>query len=363
MRKTKRRRRLTLDVSTLLDDQWTGIPVFARRLASGLLRVDQLDVKFICGTEAVPKEYVLSALRTGNGVVLHEFLRSHSRRRYGRTRSLGPMLFPSVKRACGLISREASTVHDLSTLLMPENHLDTNVKHHLEHFAAELRTDEVVFCVSEATKAALSTVLPAVARKTRVIYQYVDWPKEFAYLDDNLPGLRLGRYAVVVGTIEPRKNLRLILDSLRSDSIANSDIRFVVIGRQGWKTETFLTDLTPDQRARILFTGFVTDFIKYRLIRHCEFLVYPSLYEGFGIPALEALSLGKPVLAARTSSFPEVIGNAGVFFDPLSVDEFAAAFAEIQNPRRLSELTKRAPSQSDKFHWQRMVAPVVDWVG
>ena len=69
-------------------------------------------------------------------------------------------------------------------------------------------------------------------------------------------------------------------------------------------------------------------------MRHAEFLIYPSVYEGFGIPALEAMSLGKPVLASMTSSFPEVIGDAGVFFDPLSVTEFAAAFAEMAHGRK-----------------------------
>jgi glycosyltransferase involved in cell wall biosynthesis len=101
--------------------------------------------------------------------------------------------------------------------------------------------------------------------------------------------------------------------------------------------------------------------MKYRLLRHADFLVYPSVYEGFGIPALEAMSLGKPVLASMTSSFPEVIGDAGVFFDPLSVSEFAAAFAEISDQRKLAELAPRASAAATAFHWQRMAAPVVEW--
>jgi glycosyltransferase involved in cell wall biosynthesis len=244
---------------------------------------------------------------------------------------------------------------------MPDNHLEANVRHHLEHFTKELSTDEIVFCASEATRAALETVMPSVSPKTRVLHQYVDWPEEFSALDQNLPVPRIGRYALVVGTVEPRKNLTLILNSLGNPSIAESDIRFVVVGRMGWKTERFLEELVPAQRDRIQFTGFVSEFIKYRLIRHCEFLVYPSLYEGFGIPALEAMSLGKPVLAARTSSFPEVVGKGGLYFDPLSVSEFAAAFVEIGAAQRLKELARLAIRQSTKFDWRRMVAPVVQW--
>jgi len=200
-----------------------------------------------------------------------------------------------------------------------------------------------------------------VSPKTRVLYQYVDWPDEFAALDQNLPRPKIGRYALVIGTIEPRKNLTLILNALSLPMIARSDIRFVVVGRGGWKTEQLLEELTPPQRERIQFTGFVSEFVKYRLLRHCEFLVYPSLYEGFGIPALEAMSVGKPVLAARTSSFPEVIGTAGLYFDPLSTSEFAAAFVELGSPRRLAELAPRAVRQSAKYTWRRMAAPVVTW--
>jgi len=74
------------------------------------------------------------------------------------------------------------------------------------------------------------------------------------------------------------------------------------------------------------------------------------------------MSLGKPVLAARTSSFPEIIGDAGVYFDPASVSEFAAAFKEIQHARKLRELQPKALAQAERFGWARMALPVVAWI-
>jgi glycosyltransferase involved in cell wall biosynthesis len=162
--------------------------------------------------------------------------------------------------------------------------------------------------------------------------------------------------------LEPRKNLDLLIRALPLPEIRRSDIRFIVIGKKGWKVDRFLAELAPEELSRIVFAGFVSEFVKYRLLRHAEFLVYPSIYEGFGIPALEAMSLGKPVLASMTSSFPEIIGDAGVFFDPLSVTEFAAAFAEMSHRRKQADLARKAMAAAAAFTWQRMAAPVVDWV-
>jgi glycosyltransferase involved in cell wall biosynthesis len=272
-----------------------------------------------------------------------------------------PLLYPSTKGRGGWVAREASTVHDLSTLVMPENHQDVNVAHHLDNFDEELASDDVVFCISAATRAALAVAMPSVESRIRMLYQYVDWPESFELFDRNLPPLRLGRYAAVIGTIEPRKNLGLLLRALSLPEVAGQDIIFVVIGKKGWLVDSFLEQLGPEQRRRIVFSGFVSEFVKYRLLKGAEFLVFPSLYEGFGIPALEAMSLGKPVLASVTTSFPEVIGDAGIYFDPFSPSEFAAALQEMMSPNRIAELVPKALAQCAQFGPQRMAEPVVEW--
>jgi len=327
-----------------------------------LLRDGRLDVQFSIDQVRIPSSDVLAAIQTASGAALRDALNRATTGSGTKISRHSHLLFPSVKKSCGATLHEASTVHDMSTLFMPENHSEANVVHHIEPLRAELDSDEVVFCASEATQAAVITAFPSVSAKTRVLYQYVDWPEEFPAFERNLPALRLGRYAVVVGTIEPRKNLALLLNALTVKEVARSELKFVVIGRKGWLMDEFLAKLAPLQRERVAFTGYVSEFTKYRLLKHAEFLIYPSLYEGFGIPALEAMSLGKPVLAARTSSFPEVIGEAGVFFDPLSVVEFAAAFAEIQGRQKRSALEAKAIAQSAQFGWRRMALPVVEWV-
>ena len=358
----KRRPKLTIDIAPLLDDQWTGIPVFTRRLVQALTREGSVDLEFAVNLVKFPAELVRQALPLGTGVFLRDDFLARGGREYGLADASAPILYPSNKGKASVSPREASTVHDVSTLFMPENHTPGNVAHHLDHFAQELKTDEAVFCISEATRAALVSAFPSAAAKTRLLYQYVDWPSQFELIDRNLPPLRLGRYAAVVGTIEPRKNLGLLIDALPLAEVAASGLTFVVIGKKGWNVDAFLEGLTPAERKSIVFSGFVSEFVKYRLIKYAEFLVLPSIYEGFGIPALEAMSLGKPVLCARSSSLPEVVGDAGVYFDPLSLTDFASALAEISNPARLAELGSRALAGSRAFGAERMAKPVVDWV-
>lgn len=353
---------LTIDVTPLLEDQWTGIPQFTRRLVQALSGTEAVDLGFSVGLTRIPTERVWAAIRAGSGTGLRTEFEFGLMERIGEVEADRALLFPSVKTGFGVAAAEASVVHDISTLVMPETHTEANVRYHLDPLREQLLTDDVVFCASEATRAALVTAHPSVASKTRVLYQYADWPAEFALNDRNAPRLALGRYAAVIGTIEPRKNLGLLIRALSHPTLRASRLNFVVIGKRGWNIDEALAGLEPEQHARLKFTGFVSEFMKYRFLRAAEFLVFPSIYEGFGIPAVEAALLGKPVLASWTSSFPEVIGDAGVYFDPLSVDSFAEGLEEISHPDRLAELRPKALAQATRFSPARMAAPVIEWL-
>ncbi|WP_052402267.1 glycosyltransferase family 4 protein [Muricoccus aerilatus] len=363
MSTTATRPRLNIDIGPLLEDQWTGISAFTRRLVQALDASGRLDLSFSVRMMQLHAAEVRETIRHGSGAFLRAQLDKRDAVERPPLDPALPLFYPSVKSHPNLVPREASTIHDMSTLVMPETHDERNVAHHLDPMRHELSTDEVVFCVSEATRRAVCATFPWAERRTRLLMQYVDWPEEFAAYERNLPSVELGRYAVVIGTIEPRKNLDLLLRALEHPAVAASRLTFFVIGKRGWLVDQALARLRPELAQRVKFTGFVSEFVKYRLLRSAEFLVLPSVYEGFGIPAVEAMSLGKPVLASLTSSFPEVIGNAGLFFDPFSVDEFALALKEMSDARRVTELAPKALAQAASFSPQRMAAPVLDWLG
>jgi hypothetical protein len=249
------RPRLAVDVTPLLDDQWTGIPVFTRRLVEALEASGRVELEFCVRLNRLPAEPVRRAIRMGSGALLRALYERGALSAAGAIDPAVPLFYASVKEAPGVALREASTIHDIGTLTMPETHTPENVRYHLDPLRAQLRTDETVFCCSEATQAALVTAFPWVAPKTRVLHQYVEWPDNFDLLDRNQRPIGLGRYAVAVGTIEPRKNLGLLLRALEHPQVVASGIRFLVIGRRGWLVDQALSRLGTEARKRVVFTA------------------------------------------------------------------------------------------------------------
>lgn len=282
------RPRLCLDISPLLEDQWTGIPVFARRLVTSLVQSQKVDLEYAVSLTKIPTARVEDTIRCGFGTFLRTEVSRTGFSGLGKVDPSVPLLYPSVKLSFGLSGQEASVVHDMSTLVMPETHAPANVAHHMDPLCDELATDETVFCVSEATRQALQLAFPSVRGRTRVLYQYADWPEEFDLIDRNMPQLALPPFAAVVGTIEPRKNLNLLLRALEHPDVMATDMSFVIIGKRGWRLDEALAGLSDTARNRLIFTGFVSEFIKYRLLKAAQFLIFPSIYESVfekGIPA------------------------------------------------------------------------------
>lgn len=171
-----------------------------------------------------------------------------------------------------------------------------------------------------------------------------------------------GRYVLYVGGISPHKNLPFLLKAFERlvSEPALGDVRLVLAGDYGG--DTFFSDL-PAVKAcvsegrlsdRVVFTGRVTDAELAWLYRKTAAFVLPSLDEGFGLPAVEAMACGAPVLVSRCGSLPEVVGEAGLFFDPLDVGELTGALRSVLTDRALSDtLRQRSLSRAGLFDWTR----------
>ena len=217
-------------------------------------------------------------------------------------------------------------------------------------------TADRVVAVSTSTAADIEREMPFAAGRVRAI------PLGAAELGEpgpreSLEALGLsGPYFLFVGTLEPRKNLGRLLEawSRLPPGLAGGAV-LAVAGGAGWggvDVQAMVLRLGLQDRVRIL--GFVSDQQLATLYAHALFLAMPSLYEGFGLPLLEAASRGVPVLTSDISSMPEVAGDAGVLVSPLDVDSIVKGLAQMLDDTKFrSDLARRAVASAQRFSWDR----------
>lgn len=219
-----------------------------------------------------------------------------------------------------------------------------------------VRLADRVMADSQSTADALEDAFPESRDKVRVVPLGATWlgpADSFA----SLAVLGIERpYFLFVGTLEPRKNLRRLLAAFAS---LPRDLReatlLVVAGGQGWGGVDLDALRAEYQLERqVVVTGYVSDAQLATLYAHARFLAMPSLYEGFGLPLVEAMQYGTPVLVSDSSSLPEVAGDAGMLVDPLDVRAMAEALALLIREDAVRDcLAARAKENAEKFSWTR----------
>lgn len=251
------------------------------------------------------------------------------------------------------------TVHDLIFKLFPEYHKRLNYS--FLNFAMPIfaRRAEHIIAVSQSTKDDLITHYRIPEDKITVIYEaaapHFEPPSEEQLKHVQQKYSLPNQYVVTVGTIEPRKNLARLVEAVARLRIDWPDLYLVVVGSDGWLTDYFYDALAKnDAYSFVVRPGYIPDEDLPALIAGAQVSVTPSLYEGFGLPVLEAMAVGVPVACSNVSSLPEIAGDAAVFFDPYSVDAIMAAIQQIMQYDDLSrEMIQRGMSRASEFSWER----------
>ena len=263
------------------------------------------------------------------------------------------------------------TVWDMIPFLMPELFRPEDVDYYGE-VVRRLRPDEdTVLTISESARAdfcahtgfdpARVHVAPLAADPAR--FRPCDDPGELARVRARYGLPAEAPYVLSVATFEPRKNLAHVVRTFAALVAAaepdTADLHLVLAGGQGWKFGGLLAELaaaTPAARGRIVTTGYVADADLPALYGGALAFVYVPLYEGFGLPPLEAMQCGTPVVVSNVSSLPEVVGDAGILLAPDDADGLAHALDDLcRRPERRADLAARALAQSTRFSWERCV--------
>ncbi len=235
----------------------------------------------------------------------------------------------------------------------------------------EAKKADKIIAVSRSTKDDLINLYGLEPGKIRVIYSGVG--KQFRPIKNGSVALKLtaqptvklkkkynlpDRFVLYFGTIEPRKNLIGLIKAfelLKSQGERGSQIKLVIAGTNGWLYKDILkTAQESKYRRDIIFTGFIEDKDKPYLYNLAELFVYPSFFEGFGFPPLEAMACGLPTIVSHTSSLPEVVGQGALMIDPYNIDELAWAMEMALTDSNLKErLIKKGIAQAKKFSWSK----------
>jgi len=261
------------------------------------------------------------------------------------------------------------TVHDLGYCYYPEAHrnfdrwyLDWTTRRHTR-VARHLVADSL------ATQQDLVNFYDADPRNIEVVYLGRDESlvpvTEANVIKQTRAKYKIeGDYLLYLGTLHPRKNLVRLVEAFHKTSTAlqNGEIKLVIAGKKGWLYDTIFERVRQlGLTDRIIFAGYVEAVDKPALLSGALAYIFPSLYEGFGLPVLEAMACGTPVLTSNISSLPEVAGEAALLVDPHSTDEIATGLTQlVTNSDLRRQLVAQGYQQIQKFSWQKAATQVFE---
>ncbi len=371
------RRPLVVDIGPLREQFYTGIPNVIAEICTRLLAEDWLDLYFDMDGRWIDNDSLRRCLEARSGASLGEggsdrfpparAIRDRLREAGAMARTVG--LYTDHRPPRKLYPREGKIVYDLSMILTPECHPPEAAGMYVLDLAEQIACSEVLFCISEATARDLAWIFGVGPDRLRVALLGNNVDLAAAARMRALIGARpVEPFLLVLGSIEPRKNTALVLQWLAEHPAVLEEVRIVFAGRQAWG-ESF-ESLVAARRlqgameaGRIVFARFVDEAYRTALLVGAAGLIYPSVFEGFGLPLLEAMATGTPVLSSVSSSMPEVVGDCGYYFDPHSVASLDAAFRALWSDRAsgaVEGVVARARARAAGFSYDRTYAIIIE---
>lgn len=259
------------------------------------------------------------------------------------------------------------TVHDLSWIRYPEMHPEDRVRNMNKHFQISMERAAMIVTDSQAIKQEIMSTFGVSDARIKSIPLGVESSFRPLNAEETMPvlqehGLEHQKYILAVGTLEPRKNLSAVLLAyMQMPANLRKHCPLVLVGMKGWHMSSLEKQMAPLVAAgEIRQLGYLKREDLAVIIAGALTLVYPSVYEGFGLPPLEAMTCGVPVIASNVSSLPEVVGNSGLLVDPHNIDDIAKAMETMMTaPEIRAASAQKALLRSTEFSWDRCAQQTV----
>jgi glycosyltransferase involved in cell wall biosynthesis len=374
---------IIFDVRPLMGGKHSGVETYTRFLLEHLLKMDKKNRYVLFANSSsdqsanlpsyklpnvqivqtrIPNKMLNSSLMAVKRPHLDKLVSKHVpdfRPSLYFTPDLRPVsLSNGIKKIC--------VVHDLSYFHYPRNFsLKTRLWHRLLDARKILRNFELVIAVSDFTGRDLSTTFGIYPAKIKVTHEGIE--DDFCtHLDGakseeiktkyNLPG----DYLLFLSTLEPRKNLSRLAEAFGIYKRKHDDqLKLVLVGRTNPK---IFSSARIKQHPDMVFTGFIPEEDKPYLFRMAKAFIYPSIFEGFGLPLLEAMKCGTPVITSNASSMPEICGEAAIYVDPLDPHSIAEAIEKIGRPQNISHLKAKMAERIKLFSWEKCARQTLDLI-
>ncbi|MDB5185594.1 MAG: glycosyl transferase group 1 [Candidatus Saccharibacteria bacterium] len=279
----------------------------------------------------------------------------------------GLYIFPNFIRWPLAHSPSVIVVHDLSMFDIPEYSSPKNVEFMTRHLPNSIAKADLIVAVSNSTKESLCNRFNVDPNKVVVAYLAAE-PNHYRRTDEEIATVKakygiFGKYMLFVSTLEPRKNIEGIVRAYRAlPKKLRDEYSLVLAGGWGWRDEAIREAIQEARMAgdRVVLTGYIDTDDKPALYSGATAFIWPSHYEGFGLPVVEAMSCGTPVLTANNSSLPEAGGDAALYVDSTSHEQLVEGMKQLLTDEHLrKQLIAKGYKQAGKFSWDTCAQTVL----
>ena len=361
--------RIGIDIRTLMDQNYSGVSYYTKNLISALLSIDKKNeyVLFYNSlsdvSDRIPEfnsqNVSIARRRYPNKLLNYGLFKLMNWPKMDRMLNCDLLFLPHINfEAHTRLKRSILTIHDLSFLRYPEFFsFRKNLWHWFICVKEMVVSFDTIIAISESTKNDIVELLGVEPKKISVIYSGIERIGGLQVNSD--PYIKIPeKYLLCLSTIEPRKNIEAVITAYEylRESNRCTNYKLVLAGSEGWKSNYIIKRARKSKYSKdIIFLGYINDYQKIKVYSKARILIFPSIYEGFGFPPLEAMTHGVPIISSNVSSLPEVLSTNAILINPLNVNEIKEAIKKVLTNNDFREkLILLGHQNTKKFSWQNV---------